>query len=81
MKKVLILALIVTVAGCSNSSWESVNPSSGTVTLYSADGTIIQSHKTVGMPEMHEGGHLYMRDRDTGELVIVYGTYVFEEGK
>jgi hypothetical protein len=73
------LVLFVLVSGCSNAGLKAVNPNSGTVTVYATNGTAIKSFDTDGMPQMHQGGHLYIQDKKTGHLVIVYGTYIFEE--
>ncbi|MEZ0287139.1 MAG: hypothetical protein ACAH35_04885 [Candidatus Paceibacterota bacterium] len=77
---VAVLTLIAIFAlGCGNASMKELNPAGGQVTLYSAGGDIIKTYQTDGKPEMHQGGHLYLKDRETGKFIIIYGTYAFEE--
>jgi hypothetical protein len=69
--------LLSSLFGCGNAGMKELNPNGGTITLYSANGSVIASYLTDGEPEMHEGGHIYCRDKVTGRLVICYGTYTF----
>ena len=81
MKKLsLLLALSIFFAvGCGNADMKELNPDGGTIVLYSVNGGIIKIYKTDGKPEMHTGGHLYCREKGTNKLIIIYGTYTFEE--
>lgn len=81
MKKLTLLVALTAlfVIGCGNASMKELNPDGGTIVLYSSNGSIIKTYKSDGKPEMHSGGHLYCKEKGTNKLIIIYGTYTFEE--
>ena len=79
LSKSCLAICLAAAVGCGNSHMKEINPNGGTITLYAVNGSVIKSYETDGKPEMHAGGHIYCRDKKTGNLVIVYGTYTFEE--
>lgn len=81
MKKLSLLAVLscLFVLGCGNATMKELNPDGGTITLYNVSGGVIKTFKSDGKPEMHSGGHLYCREKGTNKLIIIYGTYTFEE--
>ena len=78
-RPILFATIGMCLVGCGNAEMKKMKPDGGTITLYNAVGDVIQSFETDGKPAMHEGGHLYCKEKETGKLVILYGTYTFVE--
>ena len=79
LSKSIIIRTLLASFGCGNGHMKEINPNGGTITLYAGDGHVIRQFESDGNPEMHQGGHLYCREKDTHKLVIAYGTYTFVE--
>jgi uncharacterized Zn-binding protein involved in type VI secretion len=79
LTKVVLTSSAIFCIACGNGHMKEINPNGGRITLYNANGNVIRSFQTDGKPEMHQGGHIYCREKDTRKLIIVYGTYTFVE--
>jgi uncharacterized Zn-binding protein involved in type VI secretion len=77
--KTTLLVAFTALFGCGNAHMKEINPNGGIITLYAVNGSVIKQYETDGKPEMHAGGHIFCRDKKTGNVVIVFGTYTFEE--
>jgi hypothetical protein len=87
MKKLVLAALLLAYtaintgcAGCSNNLKHMKSDFVGlkrTITVYSADGTVIKEWKTQAKVE-DQGGTCYFLDED-GKAIIISGTFIIEE--
>jgi uncharacterized lipoprotein YehR (DUF1307 family) len=84
MKKMLWLALLCfLLTGCAQcrNDWKhmqsSVTGLDRSITLYAADGSVIQQWQTNAKVE-DQGGTCYFLDED-GKAVIISGTFIIEE--
>ena len=76
--KILLITLTATMLlGCdANMATLKSLGSDHIVTLYAADGKIIQTWIAVGSIQTDQGGQLYFMEKDSRLPIYVYGTYV-----